>query len=323
MDISQSGNLLDAVKGIISPNVVQQASQFIGQPVDKTRGAFATAIPTLLAGIVQKGSTESGARGLMDMIQGGGFDKVTDAQNLLQSAAKDPTGPANRSILNSIFADNVGNVENLIAKKTGMNTAGSASILGMLAPVVMGVLGMKSRGLGVSGLMNMLSQQKDSIMNAAPEGLTTLAQMKDVGARQVKRTSDYVGEKMPHMETQKKPNWLVPTIIAAVVLGGLYWFGKSRSQMDTRDTTRTTERAPVDTPAKTLDSLDSTQVRQLQLALNHHGYRVPTDGIMGENTRNALIDFQNKHKLSEAGPGVMTAKTAEQLGLPSDFMMAH
>ncbi len=322
MDISQSGNLLDAVKSLITPNVMQQASQFIGQPADKTRSGFAAAIPTMLAGLVQKGSTESGARGLMDMIQSGGFDKVTDAQSLLQAAGKDPTGAANRGILNSVFGDSLGNAENFIAKNSGLNSAGSASILGMLAPVVMGVVGMKSRGLGVSGFMNMLTQQKDSIAHAAPEGMSNIMQWKDMGARQIKRTAEYVGNKMPHMETQKKPNWLIPTLIAVAVLAGLYWFGRSRSQIEPTDT-RTTQRAPIDTPAQTLDSLDNTRVRQLQLALNRQGYSVPVDGVMGQNTRHALIDFQNKHNLAGAGPGVMTTKTAEQLGLPSDFMMAH
>lgn len=324
MDIS-TGNLLDACKSIITPTVVQQASQMLGQPADKTRSGFSAAIPTMLSGIVQKGSTESGARGLMDMIQSGGFDKVTDPQNLLQSAAKDPTGPANRGILNSIFGENLGGAENIIAKKSGLTTASSASLLGMLAPIVMGILGMQSRGMGASGLMNMLMQQKSSIMNSAPEGLDNILHLKDMGTRQVKRTADYVGGKMPHMETPRKTNWVVPTLIALAVIAGLYWFGRSRAPQvqDNTRTPNTAETAQVDSPARTLDSFSSEQVRTLQVALNQHGYRVPEDGVLGQTTRDAVIDFQRKNGLAKAGPGVMTPRTAEQLNLPSDFMLAH
>lgn len=324
MDIS-TGSLLDACKSLITPTVMQQASQMLGQPADKTHSGFTAAIPTMLSGVVQKGSTESGARGLMDMIQSGGFDKVTDPQNLLQAAAKDPTGPANRGILNSIFGEHLSGAENIIAKKSGMTTASSASLLGMLAPIVMGVVGMQSRGMGASGLMNMLKQQKSSIMNAAPEGLDNILHVKDMGTRQVKRAGEYVGGKMPHMETPKKNNWVAPTLIALAVLAGLYWFGRNRSHQvqDTSRSPNSAETAQVDSPARTLDSFSSEQVRELQMALNKQGYRIPEDGVVGQNTRNALIDFQRKNGLAKAGPGVMTPRTAEQLNLPTDFMMAH
>lgn len=43
------------------------------------------------------------------------------------------------------------------------------------------------------------------------------------------------------------------------------------------------------------------QVKEAQVALNHMGYKLKVDGMMGKHTRAALRKFQKEHKLKVTG----------------------
>ena len=61
-----------------------------------------------------------------------------------------------------------------IAKYAGIGDSGSKSLLGLLGPVVMGVLAKQQRaaGLDASGLANLLTSQKDNIVSTLPTGFS-------------------------------------------------------------------------------------------------------------------------------------------------------
>jgi peptidoglycan hydrolase-like protein with peptidoglycan-binding domain len=50
-----------------------------------------------------------------------------------------------------------------------------------------------------------------------------------------------------------------------------------------------------------MSTLSSTQVTDVQEALNSKGYNVSVDGIMGPQTRQAVLDFQSKNNLTQSG----------------------
>src|SRR5262249_52080812 len=56
----------------------------------------------------------------------------------------------------------------------GVTGSGSKSLLGLLGPVVLGVLGreQRDRGLDASGLANLLTSQKNNVMAALPAGFS-------------------------------------------------------------------------------------------------------------------------------------------------------
>src|SRR5262249_56757272 len=59
-----------------------------------------------------------------------------------------------------------------LGKFAGLNPSSSSSLLGMVAPMLMAILGKQSaeQGLNASGLANLLSEQKDHISAAMPSG---------------------------------------------------------------------------------------------------------------------------------------------------------
>ena len=63
-----------------------------------------------------------------------------------------------------------------LGKFAGLSGTQGSSLLGMLAPVVLGQLGQvqKSSGLDAGGLANLLNSQKDNIAEALPSGFSNL-----------------------------------------------------------------------------------------------------------------------------------------------------
>ena len=65
-----------------------------------------------------------------------------------------------------------------VAKFGGLNQSTAGSLLGMLAPVVMGTIGQQrqqGRSLDASGITDLLASQKDNIAAALPPGVQQLA----------------------------------------------------------------------------------------------------------------------------------------------------
>jgi hypothetical protein len=75
--------------------------------------------------------------------------------------------------LSRIFGDKVSQVVDWICSSSGVGKSGASSLLGLVAPVVLGFLGKEVKGshLGASGLTNLLSGRADFLKNAAPAGL--------------------------------------------------------------------------------------------------------------------------------------------------------
>lgn len=152
-----SDNLFNVSQNFFSPDIVQKFSRSIGQPIDKTKAGLMSVIPTLMNGIVSKGSTPEGAASLVDM---------ANKQNFELSAAPDESKlSAGNEVVNNIFGSNLNSVVSRMGEKTGLNNSTISKMMGLAAPLVMGVIGskVKNEKMSSTGLMNFLSQQKTTL----------------------------------------------------------------------------------------------------------------------------------------------------------------
>lgn len=169
-----SVNLLDMAKDQISGNLLGHAAKFLGESESNTSSALGSILPSLLGTLVDKGSSESGASGIMDMLKdsdsglldniGGIFGKGSGAVNGLLNGGS--------GILSMLLGNKVGGIVDLIASVSGLKKSSSSSLLKMAAPFLMSMIGkyVKSNGLGISGLMDLLSGQKSHVASALPSG---------------------------------------------------------------------------------------------------------------------------------------------------------
>jgi len=171
-----ASNIVDLIRDQLDDNFGQAATDATGLSVEETRRTVGDAVPALLAGILSSGATPTGANVLASALR-------TQDQNTLASLPSIMTGTNLQSLINlglNILTSFFGEVKlaeliGALSKFGGINRSSVKSILGLLAPTVMGVLGQQQRagGLDVDGLMRMLGAQKGNIAVAMPSNLAT------------------------------------------------------------------------------------------------------------------------------------------------------
>ncbi len=173
-------NLLKMLQDQMGDSVVEQASKFLGESSANTSSGISALLPSLLGGVIGKGSTESGASGLLDMITKGNHDGgIMDSIGSMFGGGSSTSNLMNAgSLLTSALfgGSKLGSVLDVVTSVTGMRRSSSSSLMNLLAPVVMGMIGkqVKSGGLNAGGLMNMLMGQKDHVSSALPAGMGSI-----------------------------------------------------------------------------------------------------------------------------------------------------
>ena len=111
-------NLLDSVKGVMTNAVVDKAASVLGIENGMMKSAMKLAIPAIIGGLINKGSSESGAGGLIDLFKKGGFgdNNNGDLVGVLGDEAKRggmlETGA---DLLGTIFGNNKSGVLDMIS----------------------------------------------------------------------------------------------------------------------------------------------------------------------------------------------------------------
>jgi OmpA-OmpF porin, OOP family len=123
-------------------------------------------------------------------------------------------------LMGSLFGGKVPAILNALASFAGIKSASASSLLGMVGPLVMGVLGKKiaGSGLNVSGLVNLLQGEKSSILGALPGGMSAvmgLASNLGGGASQVETP------------TTGGTRWLLPLLLLLGLGGGIIYYMKN------------------------------------------------------------------------------------------------
>ena len=201
------GSLMEAVKGYLTPDAVRSASSLVGESETSTRQTLNGAVPSVLSGLANMVSTRDGATGLASLIRDGSFGSVVDNVGSLFSG-----GSATSSILSvgphllgKIFGGNSSQVTDLVARSGGVSNSSASSLMSLIAPLVLGVLGKRAaaQGLDASGMANSLLSEKADFAAAAPAGLS---QILGGGPSLVSRTIERATE-APRRESYSAPRY--------------------------------------------------------------------------------------------------------------------
>src|SRR3954468_9134620 len=274
-------NLVSVVMQFLTPDMIAKIASALGLDRNVAQKAITGAIPALLASFADVASSPNGARQLTNTLtqQSGSLDSF---KNLIGSSGQNSLAETGSSMLSGLFGGGaLDTMAQTIGKFAGIGEGTSKSMLGMLGPVVLGTLGQQQRSMGLdaSGLVSLLTSQKDQFAAAMPSGLASqlgaagLIDGATGGARGAAAAASAAGGRIAEASertayqagqaasaaarstaTSQWPYWLV----AAVVLGGLAWFALGRSGEDdtvaqvppppatTRTATGTVGKAPAD-----------------------------------------------------------------------------
>jgi len=230
-------NLLDMVKDQMTGPIMGKVSSFLGESDSATSSAMNAAIPSLLGAFVQKGSNESGAAGLLDMIKGGNHDgsALGNLGSLLGGGdATNSFMNSGNGILKSILGNKLGSVVDLIGGAAGFGKRSAGSLLSLLAPIILKTIGKQvfSRGLGAKGLMDMLLGQRGFLSKVMPAGMGKIMGfadgMKGATGKVVSSATGAAGSAAnATRETAKAGGGLMksllPLALLALLAGGAYW----------------------------------------------------------------------------------------------------
>jgi hypothetical protein len=250
-----SANLVSVVMQFLTPELIAKMASALGLDRAIAQKAVGGAIPALLTGLADVASTPEGARQLTNTLAQQQPGSLESLKSLIGSSDQNNLAESGASMLSGLFGRGpMDTMAQAIGKFAGLGGDSSKSLLGMLAPVVLGALGQQQRpGLDAKGLTSLLVSQKDQIAAAIPSGLAN--QLSDAGLidkaagtlRDGTAAASAAGSRIAgasertvagagrtaytatRTASSQWPYWLA----ALVVLGGLAWWGLGRQKTET------------------------------------------------------------------------------------------
>ncbi len=169
-------NLVSLIMQSVTPSLISKMGGALGLDRDDAQKAVSAGIPAILAGLANAASKPQNQQTLSDAItqQSATLDRAKNAINEGRPGNVAETG---NTLLSSLLGgDTLNMLASAVGRFAGIDPNTTKSLLGMLAPLVAGVIGQQQRseGLGPSGLANLLTSQSSQISAAMPSGFANL-----------------------------------------------------------------------------------------------------------------------------------------------------
>jgi hypothetical protein len=172
-----AANLVSLVMQFLTPDMIGRIAAALGLDRNKVESAIAGAVPALLAAFSNTAMQPGGAQKLADAAKQQA-STLGNFTNMLASGGESSLLQKGSQMLSSLVgSQNQNALTDAIARFTGIGQNASGSLLGMLAPIVMGTIAQHqgtAHGLNANGIANLFASQKDNISAALPSGLGNL-----------------------------------------------------------------------------------------------------------------------------------------------------
>jgi hypothetical protein len=267
-------DLIRLIMERLSPQLIGQIATALGLDRAATERAISAAVPALLSALVGLVSKPDGATRLANTLQQQDPDQVERAASTVGSGDQQAVIDQGNNSLASLFGnDALGSLTSALGRFAGTGEGQAKSLLGLVAPLVLGVLGrqQKTSGLDATGLADLLTSQKDAIAGALPSGLANLLsgtgllqgisdRLRDTGATAARATGasaaslQNAARSVPPAAQRASASggssmrwaWVAAAIVVVAALAYYYVGGKRSQEMAERATgsaTQPTEQA--------------------------------------------------------------------------------
>jgi hypothetical protein len=169
-------NLVSSIMQFLTPDMVAKIARTLGIDPDVAQKVVGAAVPAILASFAGVAARPAGAQQLSDTLQQQRPDMLSQLSNAIGGSDQKAMADTGSSLLSGLLGSGgLNTLVSAISGFSGVNQSAGKSMLGLLAPAVMGMLGQQQRssGLDASGLANLLSSQKDQIAAAMPSGVAS------------------------------------------------------------------------------------------------------------------------------------------------------
>lgn len=170
-----SDNIASTISRFLTPELIGKLASASGLDRGMAQRAVDASVPTILSGLTDLVSKPGGARQLADAVAEQPAGILSNLSNMLGSSAQ--LADKGAGLLSSLLGGGMlGTLASTVGRFLGIGEGSTRTLMGLLTPVILGVLGREQRaaGLEASGLARMLTTQKDQITAGMPSGLSDL-----------------------------------------------------------------------------------------------------------------------------------------------------
>lgn len=171
--------ILDALAAQLGGGATRQLAASLGGADERqVSDAVSGALPLLMGALAKNSSRPDGANALL-----GALDRNHDGSILDDLPAFLGRGDAapGQAILGHVLGGKQSNAANALGKMSGLDPQKAASLLAILAPVVLGALGKerRSQGLDASALAGLLNGEQSHANTAEPGAMRVFSRLLD------------------------------------------------------------------------------------------------------------------------------------------------
>jgi outer membrane protein OmpA-like peptidoglycan-associated protein len=248
-----TASLLDSLTALITPDFASRSASTLGESDAAIRKGLGGAFPVLLSGLASRAGDAGFAGSLFDLVRSPANDGnvLNDVGSLLGSGASSAMMDLGGRLLEMLFGANATSLASALAGYAGTKTSTGTTLLNIAAPLVLAVLGKRTRseGLNASSLASLLLAEKDAFAAALPGPLAGIGSYLVAGPP---RPREAYASPPPVPERRSSIwRWLLPLLIALLLLWLLSsLFGRRERPVDEVPPPAAVEPAPApQTPA--------------------------------------------------------------------------
>jgi len=143
--------ILDLLSSPMGKQLISGVAGQTGHSTDQTGSVLSMALPLLMGAMKKNASTPEGAQGLMNALSNKHDGSIlNDLGGLFGGGVDQSVMDDGAGILGHVFGGKQPQVENALSKKSGMDAGSIGTILKVAAPILMGMIGQKTRQQNVS-----------------------------------------------------------------------------------------------------------------------------------------------------------------------------
>jgi hypothetical protein len=219
-------DLVSAIDRYLTPEVVRKIASTSGMGEEAAHTATRAAAPAILSALANMASKPGGSKKLADAVASQPSGVLSD---LLGKMGSQQTATQGTSLWSSLLGGGVvGVLASTLAKYLGMSEGPMRTLVGLLTPVILGVLGNQQRAANLdnSGLARLLSDQAREISGAMPDGLHDALKASGLYGTDTHSPSRATTTSARPQASTASPRtaswayWVLPLLL----LGGLFWY---------------------------------------------------------------------------------------------------
>lgn len=258
-----SVNLVSLVSEFLTPDLIGRIGTALG--IDRSivgRAAIALG-PAILGGLSHSASTPEGARKLANTVSQQSPSILDTLGSMIGGAGQQTLVKDGVNTLGSLLGGSgVSALTGAVGRLTGISQGAGSSLIGILTPAVLGLLGKQqaAQGLDASGLARLLAAQKDNITAALPAGFGDMLRASGApGFAAVRAQAPEPRRTAPAESASQSSTWT--WVLGAVAAAALAWwfFGPTRVAEQTKTTPQVVEQtktAPAQVAGLSVDGVD-------------------------------------------------------------------